>query len=144
MTTVVPSAAATTATPPASTTTTDARPTAAATTISAAVSTSIAATRTLAASSLRRAFAIEVGLIRIIRKIAPTLNDQRTCWYRLTTLDRRSSRRSLAATHLRALFFQNRFARKPDAIALHRQHFHQHLIAFFQLVAHIGNPMFRH
>src|SRR5512142_1922490 len=106
MTTAVPAAAATT-TPPASTTTTTAtRPTAAATTISAAVSTSIAATRTLAASSLRRAFAIEVGLIRIIRKIAPALNDQRTCWYRLATLDRRSSRRSLAATHLRALLFQ--------------------------------------
>ena len=49
--------------------------------------------------------------------------------------------RSLPAPHLRALLFQNRFARKPDAVALDRKHLHQDLIAFFQLVANIFNTM---
>jgi hypothetical protein len=45
------------------------------------------------------------------------------------------------ATHLCALLLQDRFARESNAIALDRQHFHQYLIAFFQLVANIFNAM---
>jgi hypothetical protein len=49
--------------------------------------------------------------------------------------------RAIAATHFCALLFKDCFAREPDAVALNRQHFHQNLIAFFQLVANIGNAM---
>src|SRR6185437_10259796 len=45
------------------------------------------------------------------------------------------------ATHLCALLLQDRFARESNASALDRQHFHQHLIAFFQLVTNIFNAM---
>ena len=46
-----------------------------------------------------------------------------------------------SAAHFCALLFQDGFARKPNAIAFDRQHFHQHLIAFLQLVANIFNAM---
>ena len=50
-------------------------------------------------------------------------------------------RRKLPATHLRALLFQNRFARKPDAVAFDRQYLHQHLVAFLQFIANILNAV---
>ena len=49
--------------------------------------------------------------------------------------------RRRSAAHLCALLFQDRFAREANAIAFNGQHFHQHLIAFFQLVANIFNAM---
>ena len=54
---------------------------------------------------------------------------------------RRSSGGEGRSTHLRALLFQNRFARQPDAVAFDGQHLHQHLIAFFQFVANILDAM---
>jgi hypothetical protein len=39
--------------------------------------------------------------------------------------------------HFGALLFQDGFARQLNAIAFDGQHFHQHLVAFLQLVAHI-------
>ena len=45
--------------------------------------------------------------------------------------------------HLGALLFQNGFARQLDAIAFDSQHFHQHLIAFFQFVANIFDSVLR-
>src|SRR5277367_6406263 len=53
-------------------------------------------------------------------------------------------RPSFAAAHLRALLLEDSLARKPDAIALNRQHFHQNLIALLELIAHILNAMLRH
>ena len=47
----------------------------------------------------------------------------------------------LAATHLCPLFFQDCLTGKTDAVAFNREHFHQHLIAFFQLVANIFDAM---
>src|SRR5690348_9897280 len=132
--------AAMTSTTPASTSATSRTPSAA-----AAISATISAMRTISGGSanVRRAFAIEVRLIRLIRKIAAAFNHQRAGGSRLA-LARCRTRRRFPSTHLRALLFQNRLAREPDAVAFHRQHFYEHLIAFFQLVAHIGNAMLRH
>src|SRR5579864_1549968 len=47
------------------------------------------------------------------------------------------------SAHFCALLFQNSFAREANAIALDGEYFHQHLIAFFQLVANIFNAMLR-
>jgi hypothetical protein len=46
-----------------------------------------------------------------------------------------------ATTHFRALLFQDSFARKANTIAFNGQYFHQHLIAFFQLVTNIFNAV---
>src|ERR1700722_7536377 len=104
--------------------------------------------RTVAAANMRRAFAVEVGLVairRLIRKIAATFDHHGAGGSGLT-LDRSNCafRRRSAATHLRALFFQDRLARQTDTVAFHCENFHQHLVAFFQLVANIGNSMLRH
>ncbi len=48
---------------------------------------------------------------------------------------------TIAAAHLGALLFQNRFARQLDAVAIDCQHLHQDLVAFMQFVLHILNPM---
>ena len=53
-------------------------------------------------------------------------------------------RRRRFPAHFGALLDQNRLARQLDAVAFHRQHLHQNLIAFVQLIAHIANPMLRH
>src|SRR5262245_15697198 len=49
--------------------------------------------------------------------------------------------RGIAAAHLGALLFENRLARKPDAVAFYGEHFHQHLVAFLQFIANIGNAV---
>src|SRR6202043_692126 len=54
---------------------------------------------------------------------------------------RRRFHGSLPAPHLRALLLEHCFTRKPDAVAFHRQHLHQHLVAFFQFVANILDPV---
>src|ERR1051326_2681519 len=132
--------AAMTSAAPASTSATSRTPSSTAT-ISAAIST----VRTISSGSanVRRAFAIEVRLIRLIRKIAAALNYQCACRSRFA-LARCRTRSRFPSAHLRALLFQNRLARQPDTVAFHGQHLHQYLIAFFQLVAYIGNAMFRH
>src|SRR5215469_2260659 len=58
-------------------------------------------------------------------------------WY-LSSRDRSRS----SATHLGSLLFQDRFAGEANAIALDRQHLHQHLIAFFQFVADVFDAVF--
>ena len=99
-------------------------------------------------SWVRTAFTIEVRLtLRLIRKIPAAFDHQRSTRHWLA-LDRRSDAAAFDSAarcrHLRALLFQNRLARQPDPVAFHCQHLHQHLIAFFQLVADIGNTMLRH
>ena len=107
-------------------------------------------TRTIIPPSVRCTLAIEIGLVRgLIRKIASAFNHKRSRWRTLALWNRgyiaaSPTRISTSPTHLRALLFQNRLARQPDAVAFHRQHFHQHLVAFLQLIADIADAMLRH
>src|SRR5437870_3772549 len=77
--------------------------------------------------------AVEVGFSVLFLEVPAALNGH----------SRSRSRRRFPAAHLGALFLQNGLTRKPDAIAFHRQHLHQHLIALFQFVANIFDAMFR-
>src|SRR5580698_9097000 len=107
--------------------------------------------RTIRRASISRAYwpiAIEVRLI--IRKISAAFDGKRRRTYFAVAFGdgfcnalASTFHCAIAATHLRALLFENGLARKPDAIALDGQHLHQHLIAFLQLVANIFNPMLR-
>ena len=104
--------------------------------------------RTFAATDRSAAFAVEVRF-SFVRKISAALNHHRSGQYRSGSrcnlaFPGHRRRRALPAAHLGALLFQNRLTRQTDAIAFHRQHLHQHLIAFFQLIADIGNSMLRH
>src|SRR5262249_5400749 len=74
------------------------------------------------------------------RRLSVCCRRSGNCVSAITAL--RSRRRT--ASHLRALLFQNCFARQLDAIAFHGQDFYQDLIAFFQLVADVFNSVFRH
>ena len=82
---------------------------------SATISATIAAAEDdlAAVQPAERAFAIEVRLIRIIRKISAALNHQRTRRNRLALTSTAATLQPgrLAAAHLRALLFQNRLAR---------------------------------
>jgi hypothetical protein len=132
-------AAVTTATPAASTSTTWTS------TASAAISTGCAITPAWTiCASLGCAFPIEVRLIRIIRKISATFNDQRTRRNRLPAFHRCNGRRSFPTAHFRALLFQDCFARESNAVPFDRQYLDQNLVALLQLVAYIGNAMLRH
>ena len=95
-----------------------------------------------------RSIAIKVRLVfRFVRKISAAFDHERARQLRLPFCRGRHGsirRRRFPAAHLRALLFQNRLARKPYAVAFHRQHLHQHLVAFLQFVAYIRNAMFRH
>src|SRR5437899_3973536 len=124
VTTAAPSTAPTT---PTTTTTTAARTSSPATAISA-ISTIPSVRRTISGADMRSAFAIEVRLLRIIRKIAAAFDHQRATLHRLALGDWRHCSRFPAARrrHLRALLFQNRFTREPNAVAFHRQNLHQH------------------
>src|SRR5258708_21465596 len=109
------------------------------------------ALRPVAARHMRRAITIEVRLaFRFIREIAAAFNHHRARRNRrrnilaLCAAFRRSCTLRRSAAHFPPLLVQNRFARKPDAVAFHRQHLHQHLIAFLQLVADVANAMLRH
>src|SRR5579871_112208 len=138
---------ATSAAPAAPTVTTTT--TAAATAASTTIATSVSARWTIASAGRR--VAIEIRLV-FVREVAAALNhhgagrcrggfaDRCGRCGRAASLDSSAS----AAAHLRALLFQNRLARQPDAVAFYRQHLDQHLVAFFQFIAHIGNAMLRH
>ena len=135
-------AASTTASAAAATTTTSAAPAAGTSTASATISTWPAISARPLWSSVaywRRVIPIEVWLGLIV-EIPAALDRQSRDWCscRFASAIRR---RRFSATHLRALLFQNRFARQPDAIAFDRQHLHQHLVAFFQFVANILDAM---
>jgi hypothetical protein len=102
---------------------------------------------------LRRCITVEVRLV--IREIPAALQRQRRSSGRsantlstplsgfFSTAAFNSTLRHRRSAHLRALLFQNRFARKLNAVAINSQHFHEYLIALFQLVANIFNPMLR-
>jgi hypothetical protein len=122
MTTAMPSTAASTMTAAASAT--SATTTTGTSTAPAAISATWAVTARTIAAGLRSTFAIEIRLLRIIRKIPATLNHQRSRRNRLATFGLSRRRSSFPAAHLRALFFQNRFARKSDSVPFHRQHLH--------------------
>src|SRR5512146_71223 len=49
----------------------------------------------------------------------------------------------LSRGHLRALLFQDGFARQPDAVALDGEHLDQHLVAFLQFVANVLDAVLR-
>src|ERR1700751_3104473 len=78
---------------------------------------------------------VKVRLVRFLFEIAPAFDGHRGCGCGLG--------RSLAAAHLRPLLFQNCLARQANTIAFDRQHFHENLIAFFQFVADVFDPVFR-
>jgi hypothetical protein len=100
---------------------------------------------------MRNPIAVKVRLaFRFVREISTTFNHHGARRRRsgsklaLSSSRHRQTFRNHASTHLRALLFQNRLARQPDAVAFHRQHLHQNLIAFLQLIANIANAMLRH
>src|SRR5579863_2884685 len=110
-TTAMPSATTTTATATtASTAAATSRTSAATATITSAFSARRTIPATTAANGMRTTLAIEVWLVRIIRKIAATFNHQRSTRHWLT-LDRRSNTAAFDSAarcrHLRALLFQN-------------------------------------
>ena len=135
--------AVTTAMPPTAAVTSAAPATSASRTPSP--TTAITAITTVPAiSGVRRSLAVEVRLIWLIGKISAALNHQRSRWNRLGFLSRWRRFTTSGGRHLRALLLQDRLARKPDTVAFDGQHLHQHLVAFLQLIAHIGNAMLRH
>jgi hypothetical protein len=76
---------------------------------------------------MRCAFTIKVRLVlRLFGEVAAAFNHHRACRDRDTFFTRRCLRRSAASfsLHLRALLFQNRLARKFDAVAVDGQHLH--------------------
>src|SRR5207302_6104811 len=86
--------------------------------------------RTIAGSGLR-GVTIEIGF-GFVRKIAAAFNSDGCS---------RSFGCHFATTHFCALLFEDGFAREPYAVAFDGQHFHQHLIAFFQFIADILDPV---
>jgi hypothetical protein len=94
---------------------------------------------------VRGAFAVEIGLaaIGLIRKIAAALNHDCAHGSAFAFL-RRNRWRSFPTTHLCALLFENCLAREAYAVAFHRQHLHQNLVAFFQFIADIRYAVLSH
>src|SRR5580698_535344 len=132
------------------TTSTTARPAAATTsTTTPARSTTppaiAAAVRTISMRTIpsyrRNRLSVPVEVRFVVRKIPAAFDGQSGSPNRfaVTLLAALNSR--LASAHFRALLLKNRLPRKPDAIALNRKHFHQHLIAFLQFIANILNAM---
>ena len=101
-----------------------------------AAATTITSTVRSTAASVRYRIAIEVRLPFgcFVGKVTPALDNNCRGRNLSPAIGRR---RSFSAAHLRALLFENRFARQPYAVAFDREHLHQHLIAFFEFVAHI-------
>src|SRR5580704_5556366 len=134
-----------------------ARPAAAATTSAAATAARPAAASTIAtpiwtisgspfcssaSGYARDRIAIEVGLV--VGEIPPAFDRQRRRSSRFAVALFATVRCRLAAAHLCTLLLENGLTRKPNAITLNRKHFHQHLIALFEFVAHILDAMLRH
>ena len=103
---------------------TPARPTAAGSAATrSSISTAIPTAAIPTAAHVLHFVAVEIWL-RLFFEIASTFN-------RYGSSSALALGRSFAPAHLRALFFENRFARQPNAIAFYGQHFHQNLVAFF-------------
>ena len=126
-------------------------------TTSAAISTRSPISRTTIraiSSDARMGYHITVEVrLRLVGKITSAFDGQRRCMGRrcrrlafefVTRTVCRYAFFHRRSTHLGALLFQNCFAREPDAVAFHRQHLHQHLIAFFEFVAYILDPVLSH
>src|SRR5215831_11307016 len=103
----------------------------------AAPATISAVAAAVAAVSYWRGIVTVKVRLAFIFEIASTLDGHGRSWRALALL----RNRTVAPTHLGALFLQNRFTRQTDAIAFHGQHLYQHLVAFLQLVADIFDPM---
>ena len=88
-----------------------------------AAATTIASTVRSTATSVRYRIAIEVRLPfgRFIGKVTAALDNNCRGRNLSPAIDRR---RSFSTAHLRALLFENRFARQPYAIAFDREHLH--------------------
>src|SRR5580693_2267354 len=107
-------------------------------TTSAAISTAV---RTIAGATFARArrgyacdgITIEVRLI--IGEIPAAFDSQRRSDSTLAVAWLHALWSRLATAHLCALLLEDGLARKPNAITFNRKHFHQHLIAFLELVS---------
>jgi hypothetical protein len=77
----------------------------------------------------------------VVGEISPAFDGQSRSPSTLAVALFAAVRSRFAAAHLCTLLFEDGLARKPNAIAFNRKHLHQHLIAFFELVAHILNAM---
>ena len=95
-----------------------------------------------AAGYARNRIAIEVRLV--VGEIPSAFDGQRRRSSNFAVARLAALRSRLAATHLRPLLFKDGLARKPNAITLNRKHLHQHLVAFFEFVAHILDAMLSH
>ena len=98
---------------------TTARPTAAPA-ISAPIRT--ISRRTFSSGHASNCIPIEVWLV--VREVSATFDGQRRCARRFAVAFLATVGSRLTTTHLRPLLFEDRLARKPDAITLNRQHLH--------------------
>src|SRR5579862_2558091 len=136
MASVATAAATATAIGPSSTSAT--APSATASSASAPTRTTVAIPLplwTAGRDALRRVVPVEIGFIRgLLFEIAPAFDCHRRDW---------CSRfgRSFATTHLGALFLENRLARQADPVPFDGQHLHQHLVAFFEFVPDVLDPV---
>jgi len=85
---------------------------------------------------------IEVGFV--VGEISAAFDGQRGRTGDFAVGPRAPVSSRFAATHLCPLFFENGLARKPNAIALNRKHFHQHLVAFLEFIADVRDAMLSH
>src|SRR5580704_14514048 len=99
-------------------------------------------TPTAIGATLAAAFAIEVRLRAGL--VSPLMSAlEGNCWFGASASTAVAAFRSrFASAHLGALFLQDGLARQLDTVAVNRQHLHQHLVAFFQLIANIIDAMF--
>src|ERR1700687_2613044 len=90
---------------------------------------------------------------RLSRKYCPTKRKRpghslsgrpgRNCYFWFTAAASLFQRRWRGLfLHFFALLAQNRFARQADFVAFDGQHFHQHLVVFFELLADFGAALF--
>src|SRR5215470_2102537 len=84
-------------------------------------------------------FPVEVRFAILFELCAPLDRHRGRGW-------RRGFCGSLATTaaHLCTLLLEHSLTRKSDAVSFYRQHFHEHLVAFFQFMAYILDAMLSH
>src|ERR1700733_6984549 len=85
---------------------------------------------------------VEVGFV--VGEIPTALDGQRRGPGNFAVTRLAAIRSGFTATHLCALLFEDGLARKTNAVALNRQHFHQNPIALFEFIPHILDAMLRH
>src|SRR5436189_688152 len=87
-------------------------------------------------------FTIEVGFL--VWKIAAALNGYRRHVRDSSFVVDFAAAFYSTSAHFRSLLFEHGFARQADTISFDCQHFHQYLVALFQLVTNILDAMLRH